>query len=85
MNGPFANAQAERFARRALRTAGDDPRQQVAWVLYAVTQRRPTDEEIELGQAFLDDVMTTEGLSDAEALRFFCLLQLNSNEFMYLD
>jgi hypothetical protein len=85
MNGPFANAQAERFARRAVKTTGDDPRHQVAWVLRAVIQRQPTDEEIDLGHALINDLMTTEGLSAFEALRTFCLLQLNSNEFLYLD
>ncbi len=54
--------------------------------LRRVTQREPTAEEVERGVAFIGaTARTTHGSPPDEALRNFCLLALNLNEFVYLD
>ncbi len=85
MNGAFANQQAERLAARARRTVGDDSVEQLGWVLREVVQRPPSAEEIERGRQFVLQLQQAEGLTAEEAMRYFCLLALNTNEFMYLD
>ena len=54
-------------------------------VLTGVLQRTPTEREIARGMKFLDDNIQQEKVSADEALRRFCLLAINLNEFVYLD
>ena len=85
MNGKFTNQQAEVLAKRATLVAPDDLGGQVSMVLEQTTQRMPRQAEIDRGTAFILDLQENEHLPAAEALRCFCLLALNTNEFIYLD
>ena len=47
--------------------------------------RAPTADEVKRDAAFVTNLKDKHGLTDAQALTRFCLLCLNSNEFVYLD
>ncbi len=85
LNGDFLNAQAAVFARDLLRRAGADPAGQVRLALWRVTQREPTAGEVERGLRFMAALRAEHKQPPEEALRSFCLLALNLNEFLYLD
>ncbi len=85
LNGDFIHAQARVFADGLRREAGPDAAAQVRLALRRVLQRPPTRAEVERGVRFLAESQAKDGLSAAEALRRFCLLALNLNEFVYLD
>jgi mono/diheme cytochrome c family protein len=84
-NGEFLNDQAGVFAADVRRAAGGDSASQVRLVLWRVMQREPAPREVERGVAFLEAMRARHQFTDEEALRSFCLLALNLNEFMYLD
>lgn len=78
INGAFINQQAQAFADSVAKEA-DDTAARVRVALRRVTQRQPTEAEVERGVRFIAGVPRSEGL------RQFCLLALNLNEFVYLD
>jgi hypothetical protein len=84
LNSDFLNEQARMFADDLKKHAPDD-RAQVRLALFRVTQREPADAEINRGTELLAKLRTERGLSSDAALKYFCLLALNTNEFMYLD
>ena len=85
LNSEFVNGQANFFADSVAKEASDDPAAQVRLALRRVTQRTPTQVEIDRGVRFIADMREKERLSAAEALRRFCLLALNLNEFVFVD
>ena len=82
LNSEFTNRQAKLFAE-SVRASHSDPRDQVSAVLRRVLQRKPSDAEVDRGLKLLDDPALKE--NPDEALRIFCLLALNLNEFVYLQ
>ena len=85
LNGTFINGQAKVFADSARKEAGADEKAQVRLALRRVWQRTPTQAEIDRGTRFLAELRDKDKLAADEALRRFCLLALNLNEFIYLD
>jgi mono/diheme cytochrome c family protein len=85
INSEFVNQQAKLFADAAKKAAGDDAAKQVAFVLRRVSQREPKQAEIDRGLKFIATVQENDKASADEALRQFCLLSLNLNEFVYLE
>jgi hypothetical protein len=85
LNGDFLNEQARVFAADLLKEAGDEPAAQVRLALRRATQREPTGKEVTRGVDFLARMRDRHGLTAAEALRSFCLVALNLNEFIYLE
>jgi len=85
LNSTFLNEQAKLFADYVRQQAGDDPCAQVRLALKRVLQRDPTNTEVERGVRFLKAGRDSHRLAEAEALKSFCLLALNLNEFIYLD
>jgi hypothetical protein len=85
LNGRFADAQAEALANRVRQLHPDDRGRQVEEVMARVTQRSPSAEEREGGLQMLDDLVRAEGCTEEQALKYFCLMALNLNEFVYLD
>ena len=85
LNGKFLNDQAEVLAHRLKREAGANPEAQVRRALRLVTCRNPTESEMHRGLTLLSDLTTRDGLSRDEALKAFCLVSLNLNEFLFLD
>jgi len=85
INGAFINGQAKVFADGLSKEAGPDEKAQVRLALRRVLQRTPSQAEMDRGLRFLADLRDKDKLSAGEALRRFCLLAMNLNEFIYLD
>ncbi len=75
LNGAFVNEQAKHFAARLARDAGADPKARVRRAFELALGRPPRDEEVRLALAFLKE----------QSPEAFCLVLLNTNEFVYLD
>ena len=84
-NGEFAHEQARRLAERVQREAGDDPQSQVARTIELALGRAATDEEIADGLDLMKQLLEEHDRDPHEALRYWCLVALNQNEFLYLD
>jgi mono/diheme cytochrome c family protein len=85
LNSMFVNNQAEIFADRLRREAGDDLPSQVRLGLNLATSRTPAEAEVRRGVELVTTLAREEGATPQAALRYFCLMALNLNEFMYLD
>ena len=85
INSTFSNEQARLFADLVQKNAGADPVAEVKFALWRVLQREPTAKEIARGTKFIAKAETEQHLSPSEALRYFCVVALNLNEFLYLD
>jgi hypothetical protein len=85
LNSEFFNKQAEIFAQRLVKEAGDRPADQVRLALQLALSREPRAAEIERGVALLRDWQEHDGLAPEKALEYLCLMVLNLNEFVYLD
>jgi hypothetical protein len=85
LNSAFLNRQAAALAGRLQREAGDDVREQVRLALNLATARPPTDAEVRRGVDLIDTLENEDGAPADAALRSYCLLVLNLNEFVYLD
>lgn len=84
-NGGFLNQQATAFAARVRREAGADASRQVRLALNLALARPPRDEEVRRGLRLMEALQARDGCSADEALRYYCLMVLNLNEFIYLD
>jgi hypothetical protein len=87
LNSEFLNEQAAIFAENVRELAGDDAAAQVHMVLSRVTQREPTDEEVNRGVNFIRRIKDDQEqeLNPNMGLQKFCLLAMNLNEFLYID
>lgn len=85
LNGRFLNDQAEEFAKRLRKEAGNDVKQQVAHAYRLALSREPDPGLIERGLKLIDALQTRHGKTADQALDQFCLMVFNLNEFMYLD
>ena len=85
LNGEFINEQAAAFAEDLMRRYGESLETQVREALRRVTQRLPAEEEVQEGLDLITHLQQKHQISSVEALRQFCLLALNLNEFVYLD
>jgi len=85
LNGEFAQTESKLFAESVRREAGNEPAEQVRVALKRVVQRTPTQAEVDRGVRFMRTLREKDKLSTEEALKRFCLLALNLNEFVYLD
>jgi len=95
LNGEFINEQARAFAGRLEHEAGD-ARSRVERAFELALCRLPRPEELQTSLAFLsaqqgrieaDLAREHKSTKDAahNALEAFCLVMLNTNEFVYLD
>jgi hypothetical protein len=86
-NSQFAYETSRHFARRVQREAGPVPRRQVEWVFSFAFARKPTPSELDAGARFLEKQSGAETADSepAKALADFCLVVLNTNEFLYLE
>ncbi len=85
LNSEFVHAQASHFADRLRREAGADNDKQVRLALNLATARPPSDTEVRRGVDLIAALRSKDGMSEEAALRYFCLMMLNINEFVYLD
>jgi len=85
INGDFLNQQAELLAARLTREAGESSTQRVTLALRLITARVPSGEEVARGTRLIERLQDQHGIEPAQALKAFCLVALNLNEFIYLD
>jgi hypothetical protein len=85
LNSDFLNRQAAILATRLAADAGKDVAAQVRLALRLATQRPPEEAEVRRGVSLIEALQTKDGASADAALRCFCLMVLNLNEFIYLD
>jgi hypothetical protein len=84
INGEFTNEQAAALAARLERECAD-PAARVRRAILLTTCRQANDAEVAKDVAFVQELQTKGGMKPADAWRYYCLVQLNSNEFLYLD
>ena len=84
LNSEFMNQDADKLAQRLKREAGDDVRKQVALGVRLVACRAPTDADVARGLELIE-ALKKEGAAPEVALKYFCLLTLNLNEFVFVD
>lgn len=85
LNGEFTNLAAKEFVKRLNKEAPNDLNQQIARVIRLTTGRIASEKEIQKDAQFIQELRTKHKLSEEESLRQYCLLALNTNEFLYLD
>jgi hypothetical protein len=85
LNSNFLNEQAKILADDLREKAGADPVAEVHLALRRTLQREPSAAEIERGVVFIQRMRREHHVAPEEALRCFCLLAQNLNEFVYLD
>ena len=85
LNGQFMQEQSKTFAERVMR---EQPGPWEARWKFAVQQawgRPATNKDIESAKKLTEVLRTKHKLSDDQAFVYYCLVLLNSNEFLYLD
>ena len=85
LNSEMMQDEAIVFAERLKKEAGDELSEQIRLGLKLVMTRQPSDKEVESNVAFVKDMMKAHGLDADRALKLFCLVAYNLNEFVYLD
>lgn len=85
VNSAFTNEQAQILADHLKRQAGPDLSAQVRLGLWRVLQRAPSDKEVARGVNLIRALQKENNFSRDEALRSYCVVLLNLNEFIYLD
>jgi hypothetical protein len=85
LNGAFVNEQAAFLAERLRRERPNDLAAQVRRAIRLTTGRAPSDDEVRKDAAFIHELRTKDHLDERQALRCYCMLALNTNEFIYLD
>ncbi|MEM6257737.1 MAG: PSD1 and planctomycete cytochrome C domain-containing protein [Planctomycetota bacterium] len=85
LNSEVMQDEAIVFADYLKKEAGPELADQVRLGLELVLTREPTEKEIETNVAFVEKVKREHGLDADRALKLFCLVAYNLNEFVYLD
>jgi hypothetical protein len=85
LNGEFTNEQASLLAERVVREAPGDLSAQVRRAIRLTTGRVADAKEVQKDLAFIAKLRDQQKLSESDALRIYCLMALNTNEFVYLD
>jgi hypothetical protein len=84
LNSDFTNRQAGIFADFLRKRSPDNLSNQIQQALNQVTQRRVTEEEVNRGILLIEQLVEV-GVSERDALKYFCLVSYNLNEFLYID
>jgi hypothetical protein len=85
LNGQFSNEQAEALAERLTKEAPGNVSGQLKRAIRLTTGRNASDDEVKKDAAFIAMMRDKHKLSEGDALKRYCLLALNANEFLYLD
>jgi len=83
LNGEFGNEQAAALAGRLQKEFPNDLQAQVRRAIRLTTARSPGDDEMNKDVAFVQSLQAKIGLPGA--MKRYCLLVLNANEFVYVD
>jgi hypothetical protein len=82
LNGEFAHESAVAYAARLMKES-NDPTAQVRRAIRLTTGRIPSEDEVRKDVAFLAELRRKT--NDSDALKQYCLMLLNTNEFVYVD
>ncbi|HZY87742.1 MAG TPA: DUF1549 and DUF1553 domain-containing protein, partial [Gemmataceae bacterium] len=85
LNSAFLGKQADALAARLRREAGADVSKQVRLALTLAASRPAADAEVRRGVDLIESLRAKDGAAPEVALKYFCLVVLNLNEFVYLD
>ncbi len=85
INSTFVNEQAQLFARYLQANTKAGLSAQVALGLSRVLQREPDAKEIERGLQLIRSLQQKHHIGESDALKNFCVVLLNLNEFIYLN
>jgi hypothetical protein len=85
LNGDFTNEKAVKFAERLIKDAPGDIRNQIRLAIRLTAGRNATEKELNSDVEFVTNLQGDEKLSREKALAVYCLLAINTNEFVYLD
>jgi hypothetical protein len=85
LNGQFIHEQAAALAKRLEEAHPNNQAAQIRLAIRLTTQRIAAIDEIGRDIAFVQMAMIKDQLSAAEAMKLYCLMVLNTNEFFYLD
>jgi hypothetical protein len=85
INSEFVQTQAAHFATALGDLENDALAELVARALERALQRQPNAMEISKGVTLIESWMNDDQLSRKQAIKNYCLLVLNLNEFVYLD
>ncbi len=85
LNSKFMNDQAATMATRLEKELPGDLKKQVARAIRLTTSRTPSEADIARDLEFIKSIQEEEKLSQQEALKNYCLVLLNTNEFVYLQ
>lgn len=85
LNGGFLNTQAAELARRVKQEAGDDTTRQIRTALTLALSHEPDAASVERGLKLMKSLREKHQLDADQALKYYCLLVYNLNEFVYVD
>lgn len=85
LNSHFILEQAQLFAAMAAEKHPDSLEAQVRMALNRVSQREPSAAEVARGLKLVESLEKQDGLNPEQARKYFFLVALNLNEFLYLD
>jgi len=85
LNSEFILAEASVFADLLQEANPDKLNAQIRMALQRVTQRPPTDAEVARGLQLISTLQNEQNMTAEQARKYFCLVALNLNEFIYLD
>jgi hypothetical protein len=85
LNGAFLQESAAALVARLEKEHAGDRVAQVRAAIRLTTGRAPADEEVAADLKYIDRLKTERSLSPEAAMKQYCLLALNANEFVYLD
>ncbi|MCX7701283.1 MAG: PSD1 and planctomycete cytochrome C domain-containing protein [Gemmataceae bacterium] len=83
VNSEFAQETAAALAARLRKDRPEDLSAQVRWAIRLTTGRLPDEQEVAEDVAFIAELQRIS--PKADALQQYCLMILNTNEFVYLD
>jgi hypothetical protein len=85
LNSQFIQEQSALFADMVAKQHPESLEAQVRLALRRVTQRNPSQEDVARGMELIKTLQSENQLSLDQARRYFCLVAMNLNEFVYLD
>jgi hypothetical protein len=85
LNSEFILTEASVFAEMLQDAYPDKLDTQIRTALQRVTQRPPADAEVARGLQLISTLQSEQNMTAEQARRYFCLVALNLNEFVYLD
>ena len=85
LNSDVMQEEALVFADYLMKEAGPKLEDQVRLGLRRVLSKEPTGKQVADNVRFVEEVVKEHGLDRRRALKLFCLVAYNLNEFMYLD